>query len=270
MKRVSLALLCGTALLISGCATEKEVALDQNNLTGVHRIAVVGPADPVPLVVTTENEVRAQQAVSAAAAIPFAGVLGAALAGGVAGAISAEIARETNEPLAKKVEAEHYQLGNAMQVAMTDALKSNGYDASEVTFTRKDAGFPKDYDSIKDQTDLVLDAMATATCTNVNSGDKSHFRPVVTMNVRLFRTSDHTVLMRKQFLLDDAVAKPDTFNIKGDTQFDQADYDTLKNDVGKCLDGVKAAVPVLTQGIAATLPKPVQTVAATQPATGAQ
>src|SRR5690348_13483040 len=112
MKHVSSALLCGTAFLVSACATEKEVTLDQKSLTGVHRIAVVGPADPVAIAVTTENEIAAQRAVSAAAAIPLFGVLGAAVAGGVAGAISAGIAQETSEPLAKKVEAEHYQLGN--------------------------------------------------------------------------------------------------------------------------------------------------------------
>ena len=200
---------------------------------------------------------------AAAAAIPVLGVLGAAIAGGAAGAISGEIARETSEPLAKKVEAEHYLLGDAMQLSLIDALKSHNYDAVKISFARKNANeFPDNYDSIKDQADIVIDATAAAICSNVDSGDKSHFRPVVTMDVRLFRTADHVVLMRKHFILDDATAKPDAYHIKGETQFDLPNYAALKADVGKCLDGVKAAVPVLTQSIAATLAQSPQTLAA--------
>jgi hypothetical protein len=265
MKHQTIALLCGTALLVTGCASDKEVNLDQNALTKVHRIAVVGPVDPVPVGVTTQSEANAQKAISAAAAIPLFGVLGAAVAGGVAGAISAEIAKETSEPLAKRVEAEHYKLGGAMQASVVDSLKSQGYDAAPVTITREDPGkFPKNYDGMTDQADMVFDATASALCSNIDSGDKEHFRPVVAMNVRLYRTSDHTVVMRKVFLLDDATAKPDAFHIKGEAQYDLADYDALKADVGKCLDGVKAAVPQLTQGIASTLPKSPQSVATSQ------
>jgi len=59
-----------------------------------------------------------------------------------------------------------------------------------------------------------------------------------------------------------ATATPDTFHIKGETTFDVADYDTLKADMGKCLDGVKAAIPVLTQTVAVSLGHTPQTVAA--------
>ena len=146
---------------------------------------------------------------------------------------------------------------------MVGALKNAGYDATEISFARKDAGkFPDNYDAIKDQTDLVLDAMASATCSNVNSGGTSHFRPIVTMTVHMFRTSDHTLVMHKQFVLDDATLKPDAFHIKGETTFDVADYDTLKADMGRCLDGVKAAIPVLTQTVAASLTHNPQTAAA--------
>ncbi len=265
MKSQSLAVLCGAAVLVCGCAGQKDVELDQTKLTGVHRVAVVGPADPVPVVVFTEREAAAQKAVAAAAAIPFAGVLGAAIAGGVAGGISAEIARETSEPMARKVEEEHYRLGDAMQASLVASLKSSGYDATAVAFTHENpAKFPANYDSIKDQADLVLDATATATCSNVDSGKNTHFRPVVVMNVHLVRASDHTIVMHKQFVLDDATAKPDAYHIQGETTFDLADYDALKANVGKCLDGVKAAVPVLTQTVATTITHAPQTVAAQQ------
>ena len=263
MKYQSFAML-GAAVLVSGCAGQKDVELDQTKLTGVHRVAVVGPADPVPVAVFTERQADAQKAMAAAAAIPFAGVLGAAIAGGVAGGISAEIARETSEPMAKKVEEEHYKLSEAMQASLVASLKSSGYDATAVSFTRANpAKFPDNYDSIKDQADLVLDATATATCSNVDSGKSTHFRPVVVMNVHLVRASDHTLVMHKQFVLDDATAKPDTYHIQGETTFDIPDYDALKADVGKCLDGVKAAVPLLTQSVAATLARSPQTAAAT-------
>lgn len=260
----SFAVLC-TALLVSACAAPKEIEPDQKSLAGVDRIAVVGPSDPVPVGVTTENEIDAQRAVAAAAAIPVLGVLGAAVAGGVAGAVSAEIARETSEPLAKKAEAENYKLGDAIEVSLVDALKNEGYDASEISIPQKKANeLPDNYDSIKDQADVVLDATATAVCSNVDSGDQSHFRPVVTIDVRLERTADKTVLMRKHFVLDDAVAKPDAYHFRGDTQYDLPDYDALKADVGKCLDGVKAAVPLLAQGVAATLAHQTKTAAAEQ------
>ncbi|HTT98437.1 MAG TPA: hypothetical protein VMF58_10330 [Rhizomicrobium sp.] len=262
MKRNTLAALCGAAVLVSGCASQKDVELDQKNLASVHRIAVVGPADPVAITVFTQRQAEAQQAMAAAAAIPFAGVLGAAIAGGVAGGISAEIAHETSEPMAKKVEEEHYKLGDAMQTALVASLKSGGFDATTVVLTREDpAKFPENYDSIKDQADLVLDATASAVCSNVGSGKTSHFRPVVTMNVHLVRASDHTIVMHKQFVLDDATAKPDNFHIVGESTYDLPDYDALKADVGKCLDGVKAAVPVLTQTVATTLSHAPQTVA---------
>jgi hypothetical protein len=263
MKRETFAVLCGAAVLVCGCAGQKDVELDQTKLTGVHRVAVVGPADPVPVAVFTERQAQAQKAMAAAAAIPFAGVLGAAIAGGIAGGISAEIARETSEPMAKKVEEEHYMLGAAMQAALVASLKSSGYDATAVSFTRANpAKFPDTYDSIKDQADLVLDAMATATCSNVDSGKNTHFRPVVVMSVHLVRAADRTMVMQKQFVLDDATAKPDAYHIQGETTFDLADYDALKADVGKCLDGVKAAVPVLTQDVATTLAHAPRTAAA--------
>jgi hypothetical protein len=264
MKRETLAALCGAAVLVSGCATQKDVELDQKNLTTVHRIAVVGPADPVAITVFTKRQAEAQQAMAAAAAIPFAGVLGAAIAGGVAGGISAEIARETTEPIAKKVEEEHYKLGDAIETSMVTSLKNAGYDASTIAFAHESNStkFPANYDSIKDQTDMVLDVMASAVCTNVNSSDDSHFRPVVTVNVHLVRTADNKIVMQKQFVLDDATAKPDAFHIRGEATFDLPDYDALKADVGRCLEGVKAAVPVLTQDVATALARTPQTVAA--------
>jgi len=264
MTLKTIAALCGAAVLVSGCAGQKDVELDQTKLSGIHRVAVVGPADPVAITVFTKRQAEAQQAMAAAAAIPFAGVLGAAIAGGVAGGISAEIARETTEPMAKKVEEEHYKLGDAIETSMVTSLKSAGYDASTIAFAHDASSykFPANYDTIKDQTDLVLDVMASAVCTNVNSSDDSHFRPVVTMNVQLFRTSDHSVVMHKTFVLDDATAKPDAFHIKGESTYDLLDYDALKANVGKCLDGVKAAVPVMTQDIVTALAHSPQTVAA--------
>ena len=98
MKLKTFAALCGTALLVSGCATQKDVELDQKKISpSVHRIAVIGPADPVTINVNTENEARAQRAVAAAAAIPFAGVLGAAIAGWRRrGNLGGDRARETS------------------------------------------------------------------------------------------------------------------------------------------------------------------------------
>ena len=80
MKQSLAAAICVAALVITGCAEVNQVELDPKNISNVHRVTVVGPSDPVPISVTTQREVTAQAAVSAASAIPFAVVPGAAVA----------------------------------------------------------------------------------------------------------------------------------------------------------------------------------------------
>ena len=249
--------ICAAALVASGCAGTPDTVLDAKALTGAHSAVVVGPDDPVSIAVDTQADANARAAMAAAAAIPFAGVLGAAVAGGVAGAIVAEIHKETTQPLLDAAQAEKYQLGSAMKDALVTALQSDGYNASAGQIVRKSVtDFPANYDSLKGQTDLVVDVAASAMCTDIDSGKSSHFRPVVRMTVILAHPGDKKVLMRKSFVYDDAAAKPDAYNIKGDPQFDIPDYKALKANIGECLKGIKSGVTPLAQALAAVLHQP--------------
>ncbi len=248
MKQGLVAVMSVTALLVAGCAENKQVELDPKSLSNVHRITVVGPPDPVPMAVVTQNEVNAQRAVSAAAAIPFAGVLGAAIAGGVAGGIAAEVARETSKPLNDEVAAEKYSYSAAMQDELVAALKAGGYDVSMASVEHKPGRFAEKLDD--GQTDLFIDALASATCTNVGGGEKAHFRPVVTVQMKLIRRGETGPIMNKVFVYDDAITKPDAFQIKGDPQYDIADYAALKSNIKGCLNGIKATARPLAKAIA--------------------
>lgn len=239
-------------MVVAGCA-EQQVELDPKNISNVHRVTLVGPSDPVPIAVVTQNEVNAQRAVQAAAAIPFAGVLGAALAGGVAGAISAEVARETSKPLNDEVAVEKYSYAASIQDALVAALKTDGYDVSTVSIKHKPLGFAEKLDGVGGQSDLIFDAVVSATCTNVGSGEKVHFRPVVNVQVRLSRPGATSPIMNKTFVYDDALAKPDAFQVKGDPQYDIADYAALKANVKGCLDGIKASAVPLSKAVAAVV-----------------
>ena len=250
MKHKLVAVMSVTALFVAGCAENKQVDLDPKSISNVRRITVVGPPDPVPMAVVTQNEVNAQRAVTAAAAIPFAGVLGAAIAGGVAGAITGEVARETSQPLNDEAVFEKYSYATEIQNELLTALKTGGYDVSTVALEHKPGRFAEKLDSVSGETDLIIDAVASATCTNVGPGEKAHFRPVVTAQVKLMRHGQTTPIMSKVFVYDDEIAKPDAFQIKGDPQYDIADYATLKSNIKGCLDGIRASASPLAKAIA--------------------
>ena len=261
MQRKLVAVMGAAALVVTGCAGDKTVELDAKNIAAVHHITVVGPTDPVPLAVTTQNEINAQRAVTAAAAIPFAGVLGAAVAGGVAGGIAGEIARETSKPLNDEALAEKYSYAAAVQTALVAALKADGYDVSTATVEHKYAQFAEKLDGVG-ASDLIVDAVATATCTNVDAGATAHFRPVVHLQVKLMRPGEATPIMNKGFTYDDAQAKYDAFQIKGDPAHDVADYATLKTNIKACLDGIKASADPLALAVAGVVAAPKAVVAA--------
>ena len=201
------------------------------------------------MAIVTRREVDAQRAMSAAAAIPFAGVLGAALAGGVAGGISAEVARETSKPLNDDVAAEKYSYATSLRNELVNALKADGYDVATASLEHKPGRFAEKLDALGGQSDLVLDIVASATCSDVDAGKSPHFRPVVRARVKLTRPGDPSPIMDKDFLYDDALAKPDAFQIKGDPRYDIADYAALKANIKGCLQGIKASVPALANAI---------------------
>jgi len=250
MKHNIVAAICVAALTVASCAQDRQVELDPKNLSNVHHITLVGPADPVPIAVVTQGEVNAQRAVSAAAAIPFAGVLGAAVAGGVAGGIAAEVARETSKPINDEVLAEKYSYAAALQAALVTALKTDGYDVSTASVDHKPGRFAEQLQGVGGQSDLIVDAIASATCTDVSPGAKPHFRPVVHLQLRLTRPGAADPIMNKDFVYDDAVAAPDAFSIKGDPQYDIADYGALKANIKGCLDGIKASAAPLANAVA--------------------
>jgi hypothetical protein len=226
------------------------VNLDPKAMSNVHRIAVVGPADPVAVSVATQREVDAQRAVQAASAIPFAGVLGAAVAGGVAGAISGEIARETSKPLNDEIAAEKYSYAAALQDSLVTTLKAGGYDVSVASVEHRTGRFAEKLDGVGGQPDLIVDAVASASCTDIGAGDKRHFRPVVRVQVKLTRPGQANPIMSETFVYDDAVAAPDAFNIKGDPQYDIANYAALKANIKGCLHGIKASATPLATAVA--------------------
>jgi hypothetical protein len=250
VKQLSITATCVAALAVAGCAHDRQVDLDPKNISTVHRITVVGPSDPVPMAVVTQGEVNAQRAMTAAAAIPFAGVLGAAVAGGIAGGISAEVARETSKPLNDGVAAEKYSYAAALQEALATTLKAEGYDVSTASLQHKPGRFAERLDGVGGQSDLILDIVASATCTDVQAGKNPHFRPVVHARVKLTRPGDPAPIMDKSFLYDDALTNADAFQIKGDPQYDIADYAALKANIKGCLDGIKASAPSLANAIA--------------------
>jgi len=249
MKLNLVAVTCVSALVVSGCA-QTNVELDPKTISNVHRVTVVGPSDPVPIAVYTQGELNAQRAMSAAAAIPFAGVLGAAVAGGVAGGISAAIAHETSKPLNDEVAAERYSYAQALQGALVDALKADGYDVSTAPVEHKPGRFAEKLDDVGGQPDVVVDAVASATCTDVAAGAKAHFRPVIQLDVKLTRPGDAKPIMNETFVYDDALAKLDAFHVKGDPQYDIPNYEALKANIKGCLDGIKASATPLAAAVA--------------------
>lgn len=252
VRQISIAAVCAASMVVTACAGDKQVDLDPKIMSTVRHITLVGPADPVPLAVVTQNELNAQQAVTAAAAIPFAGVLGAALAGGVAGAISAEVARETSKPLNDAAAAEKYSYAADFQGALSTALKASGYDVSTATVDHKAMGFAAKLDGVGG--DLIVDAVASATCTDVHAGKgNAHFRPVINVQVKLTRPGEITPVMNKSFLYDDAIVASDAFRIKGDPHYDVADYATLKGDIKACLAGIKASATPLANAVIAVV-----------------
>jgi len=257
MNRKVIVVVSAVAFVIAGCAQNKQIELDPRNLSTIHRIVIVGPADPIPFAVNTQREADAQAAVAAAAAVPFLGVLGAGIAGGVAGAISGEIARETSQPLNHEVATENYLFGSAMQDAMATALRNDGYEVSLGKVDRKaPTSLAEKYDALAGQADLVVDAVAFARCSNVGPAKASHFRPIVTMTVRVTRPGDKAPIMQKTLDYDDEIEKPGAYAIKGDPQFDIADYDALKANIGGCLAGIKSSVTPLAQAFAAIIVQP--------------
>jgi len=262
VKKVLVAAICVAALFVTSCAEDKQVDLDAKSVSNVHHVTVVGPIDPVPVAVETQNEVNAQRAVTAAAAIPFAGVLGAAVAGGVAGGIAAEVARETSKPLNDEVAAEKFSYAAAMQDALVAALKTDGYEVSTAVVEHKPGRFAEVLTGVGGQSDLIVDAVATTICTNVGAGPTPHFRPVVHLQVRISRPGDAAPVMNKTFVYDDALATTDAFQIKGDPHYDIADYSALKANVKVCLEGIKASAVPLGQAVASVVAAQKSTVAA--------
>ena len=260
MKRILVAATSVAALLVAGCATETQVDLDAKAISSVHRITVVGPSDIVPMAVVTQGEVNAQRAMMAAAALPFAGVLGAAVAGGVAGGISGEVARETSEPLNREVLAEKYSYAASLQDALVSSLKADGYDVSTAKVEHKVARFAEKLDGVGDKPDLIVDAFASATCTDVGSGDKPHFRPVVTLQVKMTRPGDTAPILSKTFVYDETLPA-DAFHVRGDAKYDIADYGALKANIKGCLDGIKASADPLAQAVAGVVAQKSQTAA---------
>ncbi len=254
MKQKLAAVMSVAALVVTGCAQNSQVELDPKTVSNVHRITLVGPADPIAIAVVTQGELNAQRAVAAAAAIPFAGVLGAAIAGGVAGGISAEVARETSKPLNDEVALEKYSYAAAMRDAVAAELKGAGYDVTAVAVEHKLGGFAEKLDGVGGgQTDLIIDAVATASCTDVGTDQKAHFRPVVHLLVKLTRPGEANPIMNKDFVYDDETAALDAFHVKGDSQYDIADYAALKANVKGCLEGIKASAPTLAKAVASVV-----------------
>lgn len=262
MKTKLIAATSIAAVLVAGCAENQQVDLNLKNVSNVHRVTVLGPSDPVPLAVRTQTEDRAEKAMSAAAAIPFAGLLGAAVAGGVAGGITAEVEHETSKPLNQAAAAENYRYAAAMQGSLVTALKADGYDVSTASIAHKPGLFAEKLDGAGRQTDLLVDAVASATCTNIGAGHDAHFRPVVILKVRLTRPGQTKPIMNRTFVYDDAVTTPDAFNIKGDPQYDVADYGALKSNINLCLNGIKASAAPLARAVAQVVGAPPNLVAA--------
>jgi len=251
MKRTLVAATSVAALLVAGCAQVDQVELDTKAISSVHRVTVVGPSDYVAMSVVTQREVNAQRAVTAASAVPFAGVLGAAVAGGVAGAISGEVARETSKPLNDEVVAEKYSYAAALQDSLVTALRADGYEVSTAKVEHKRGHFAEKLDGVGDKPDLIVDAYASATCTDVgaSAGDKAHFRPVVTVQLKMMRPGNATPVLSKTFVYDDTIAA-DGFHVRGDPKYDMADYRALKANIKGCLEGIKASADPLAQAVA--------------------
>jgi len=261
VKQYLVAAMSVAALTVAGCA-ETPVDLDLKTISSVHRVTVVGPSDPVPISVVTQGEVNAQRAMTAAAAIPFAGVLGAAVAGGVAGGIAAEVARETSKPLNDEVAAEKYSYAAVFQDALVTALRADGYEVSTASVEHKLGRFAEKLDGVGGQPDLIVDAFASATCTDVGGGEKAHFRPVVHVQVQLMRPGGTAPIMNKGFVYDEAVAAPDAYQLKGDPKYDIADYAALKANIKACLIGIQASAVPLANAVAGVLVTPKSVVAA--------
>ena len=132
-----------------------------------------------------------------------------------------------------------------MRDELVTALKADGYDVSTATIERKPGRFAEKLDGAG-QTDLVVDAVASATCSNVGAeskagaGERAHFRPVAQLQeVRLMRPGSAAPIMSKTFVYDDTFSDSTAFMIKGDPQYDVADYAALKANIKGCLDGIK-------------------------------
>lgn len=255
-------LACVVLLATAGCAN-RDVELDRANLEGVHEVAVIGPADPDMLIIRTQAVANRQ--VVEVGALSLFGAVGGLVAG-------AAIASETDamsKPLNDEVTKQHYHLGASLQDAFESALKNGGYQVVRANVKRSSAmGFADKYDGIDPHADLVLDAVASAAFTNIDSGSKQHFRPIVSVVVKLVLLKNNKTIMRKTFVYDDAVEHPTAFQVVGDPQYDMDTYKRVEASTPQCLAGIDAGVAPLAKAVVAVMaPGSAASATPAQPAT---
>lgn len=234
-NRVGVAVLVGTALLLSACATQPEIPFDKSTAGNIKTIGIVTVSMPDQPSVRLASDIGQSF-----------GLVGALIDAGM------ETSR--NSQFWTEIDGAHNPPPALFATDLAAALREHGYDVKTIDVPKRDSGFLKTYPPAPDaQPDAYLDVTFIGIGYGYMAagiGSSTPYRPFAYVNCRLVRASDQQVLMQDLVFYNPVNGTNKIVTVAADPAYTFSDFDALHADPKKARDGMDDALHQTAEAIA--------------------
>ncbi len=225
MKKVLLSLMVPMFAALAGCATTPEIPYDRTTAGEIKSIAIVTPKFPDEASVVLATTVGQSF-----------GLVGALVDAGL------EEGRENS--FKKMVLAQNFSAQDAFIQRLSEVLQGHGYAISDVSAERRQDKFVDKYPTGSSDAYLDLVVMNYG-YSAAGIGNSTPYRPIVSLQVRLVRASDSSVLMQDTVLYNPYNAAGGTANaitISPNPSYEFTTFSELESKPDMAVRGLEDAI----------------------------
>jgi hypothetical protein len=232
---VRVAVLIGTALLLSACAGQPEIPFDKSTAGDIKTIGIVTMSIPDQPSVRLASDIGQSF-----------GLIGAL--------VDAGMESSRNSQFWAEIDGAHNPPPALFAADMAAALREHGYDVKTIDVPKRDSGFLKTYPPAADgHVDAYLDVTFIGIGYGYMAagiGKSTPYRPFAYVNCRLVRASDQQVLMQDLVFYNPVNGTSKIVTVTADPTYTFTDFDALHADPKKARDGMDDAFRQTAEAIA--------------------
>jgi|SRR5580692_1872649 hypothetical protein len=226
------AFLFGFAVALAGCASIPEVPYDHTT-ANVHTIGVPTPSYP------------------SGPSVVLASTVGQSL--GLIGALAdASMQANRDSKFQDILSQQKYSLPDQFSKDLETALTQHGYAVVPISIDRKDSGLLKDMPAAPQPVDAYLDVVVWSYgYIAAGIGQDTPYRPFVSVQCKLIKASDRSVLMQDVIVLNAVNPTPQNkqITLTPNPTFQFADFDSLTTQPDKATEGLRKSVTQVTTSL---------------------